>query len=136
MEIGGREIQLGKEIEDAQNEDCRQSENEGSGLTAKKMWRLGCWCGRWDWSGHNIYENCRFMSPHPALSPKGEGHLVESSAYFMSALSVLRDPVCKEDVEFMWLGGIAIRGPHQLFTIWREHGEAIKGSIEGNLAGV
>ena len=42
------------------------------------------------------------------LSLKGEGHLVEPSAYFMYALSVLGDPVCEENVEFMWLGGITI----------------------------
>jgi hypothetical protein len=45
----------------------------------------------------------------------------------------LWDPVCEEDVEFMWLGSIAVGGPYDLFPIRREHGETIKIAIKGNL---
>ena len=45
----------------------------------------------------------------------------------------LGDPIGEEDVVFIFGGGIAIGGPYQLFSIRREHGEAIKVPIERNL---
>ncbi len=98
----------------------------------EKRLTLGGWWGRWDWSvGHNVYGNFRSLSP--ALSLKGEGNFVEPSAYFMYALSVLGDPVCEEDIEFMGLGRIAVGGPNDLFAIRGEHGRAVKFPIERNL---
>ena len=45
----------------------------------------------------------------------------------------LRDPIGYENVEFSFGGRITVGGPYELFAIRREHGEAIKISIECNL---
>ena len=45
------------------------------------------------------------------------------------------DPIGYENIEFPFGGRVAVRGPHELFPIFREHGETIEIALKRNLFG-